>query len=197
MSDAPRTDKSLIRASVRERRAARTVEQRRSDGDELTSHLARLVQEYRATSVTCYLPAADEPDTTGFIDWARSHEIDVLLPIAQEGHLLEWARLGSAGTTRGRHGLAEPIGPRLPVTAAAAVDLMLVPASAVDDTGARMGWGLGYFDRALASLSPVPPVFAVVHDDEILPLVPVDPHDVPITGVVTPTGIRVFPIGPG
>lgn len=197
MTDAMGTDKSLIRASVRRSRAARSVEQRRSDRDELTSHLARLVHTYRATSVTCYLPTADEPDTSGFIDWARTHDIDVLLPIAQADHRLEWARLGTAGTARGRHGLAEPIGPRLPVTAAATVDLMLVPASAVDSTGVRMGWGLGYFDRALATLSPAPPVFAVVHDDEILPHLPADPHDVPITGAVTPSGIRVFLIGPG
>ena len=197
MTDALGTDKSLIRASVRSGRAARSVEQRRSDREGLTSHLARLVQEYRATSVTCYLPTATEPDTSGFLEWARTHGIDVLLPIAQADHQLEWARLGSAGTARGRHGLAEPIGPRLPITAASAVDLMFVPASAVDFSGVRTGWGLGYFDRALAALSPVPPVFAVVNDDEILPRVPADPHDVPITGAVTPSGIRVFPIGPG
>lgn len=63
--------------------------------------------------------------------------------------------------------------------AAAAVDLMIVPASAVDHSGVRMGWGLGYFDRALAALSPAPPVFAVVHDDEILPHIPADPRRCP------------------
>lgn len=197
MIDAAGSDKSLIRAAVRESRAAHTAEQRLSHRGELTAQLAQLVSDHGATSVTCYLPTADEPDTSGFIDWARTHNVDVLLPVAQAGHRLEWARLGTAGTARGRHGLAEPIGPRLPVTAAAAVDLMIVPASAVDHSGVRMGWGLGYFDRALAALSPAPPVFAVVHDDEILPHIPADPHDVPITGVVTPSGIRAFPISPG
>lgn len=197
MTDAAGSTKSLIRAAVRESRAARSIEQRESGRERLTAQLVRLVQERGARSVTCYLSTADEPDTSGFLDWARTHDVDVLLPVSQANSRLEWARLGTAGTALGRHGLAEPIGPRMPVTAAADVDVMLIPASAVDISGVRMGWGLGYYDRALAAISPVPPVFAVVHDDEILPRIPADPHDVPITGVVTPSGIRVFPISPG
>ena len=187
-------EKRRIRALVRERRGARTPERRREDRERLTDHLANLVRETGARLVTCYLPTADEPDTSGFIAWARAHEVDVLLPVSLERHRLAWARLGPAGTAAGRHGLAEPVGPRLPVEAAVAADLLLIPASAVDVTGARMGWGLGYFDRALAALAPRPPVYAVVYEEEVLPRIPVAAHDVGITGVVTPAGIRRFPI---
>jgi 5-formyltetrahydrofolate cyclo-ligase len=67
------------------------------------------------------------------------------------------------------------------------VDLLLIPAAAVDHSGMRMGWGRGYFDRTLASLAEPPPVFAVVYDDELRESVPSEAHDRPVDGVVTPS----------
>jgi 5-formyltetrahydrofolate cyclo-ligase len=72
------------------------------------------------------------------------------------------------------------------------VDLLLIPAAAVDRTGMRMGWGRGYFDRALASLEEPGPAFAVVFDDELLESVPSESHDRPVDGVVTPSRTRQF-----
>lgn len=197
MTDDTETDKRRVRALVRQTRAARSPAHRQSNRDRLTFHLSALVKDRGARSVTCYLPSSDEPDTSGFIDWALAHQIDVLLPIALADSRLEWARMGPEGTALGRYGLQEPIGPRLPVEAAGDVDLLLIPASAVDLNGTRMGWGLGYFDRALAALTRHASLFAVVHDDEIFPRLPSGPHDVPVAGAVTPSGIRVFPIPPG
>lgn len=196
MTDDTGAEKQRLRAAVRLTRAARSPEIRQADRERLTSHLSALVEERGARLVTCYLPSAGEPDTSGFLDWSQAHGIDVLLPVSLADSQLEWSRLGPEGTAHGRHGLQEPVGPRLPVEAAANVDLLIIPASAVDRSGIRMGWGLGYFDRALAKLTPRPPVFAVVHDDEIYPALPSGPLDIPVTGAVTPSGIRVFPIGP-
>ena len=72
------------------------------------------------------------------------------------------------------------------------VDLMLIPAAAVDRRGNRLGWGRGYFDRALASMTRRPAVFAVVFDHEVLEHLPTEPHDVPLTGVVTPRRTLLF-----
>ncbi|UOQ59986.1 5-formyltetrahydrofolate cyclo-ligase [Leucobacter rhizosphaerae] len=200
MTESPADEKRRIRAAVRRSRNARAAQDaahREIDRDRLTAQLVALVEDLDARVVSCYLPTPGEPDTTGFIAWARDHNVDVLLPVALSEYRLAWARLGDAGTAPGLHGLAEPIGPRLPAEALAGADLLLIPASAVDVSGTRMGWGLGYFDRALATLAPRPPVFAVVHENEILPRVPSDAHDVPVTGAVTSAGIRRFPTGPG
>jgi 5-formyltetrahydrofolate cyclo-ligase len=56
----------------------------------------------------------------------------------------------------------------------------------------RMGWGRGYFDRALASLEQPPAVFAVVYDEEFVDSVPCEGHDRPVDGVITPSGTRTF-----
>jgi 5-formyltetrahydrofolate cyclo-ligase len=44
----------------------------------------------------------------------------------------------------------------------------------------------------LATLSPGSPVFALVFDEDIYEHVPREAHDIPVTGVVTPTGWRRF-----
>jgi 5-formyltetrahydrofolate cyclo-ligase len=72
------------------------------------------------------------------------------------------------------------------------VDLILVPAAAVDGTGMRLGWGQGYFDKTLGSMEKCPPVYAVVFDSEFVERVPREVHDQAVNGLVTPTRIIAF-----
>lgn len=71
---------------------------------------------------------------------------------------------------------------------------MLVPALAVDlATGARLGYGAGYYDRILGALADT--VFTVgVCREQDLRAIPVEPHDVPVRGVLTEAGLT--PIDP-
>lgn len=186
--------KRHVRAAVRAARADRDAATRDRAAAALSAQLITLVSEAGARRVTCYLPTAGEPDPSEFLAWALDHDVEVLLPISLADRNLAWARHSTCIPEPGRHAIREPVGPRLPSTAAATADLMLIPACAVDASGTRLGWGLGYYDRCLAALDPVPPVYAVVFDEEILPRLPRDPHDVPVTAAVTPGGIRRFPI---
>ncbi|QIK62935.1 5-formyltetrahydrofolate cyclo-ligase [Leucobacter viscericola] len=192
----PRT-KPQIRATVRTSRAKRSLEARQRVRDQLTAQLISLATQRNAKAVSCYLPTPGEPDTTGFIDWARAHNIDVFLPISREDRGLDWARLGAAGTTTGLHGIQEPVGEKHSGEILSHLDLLVIPACAVDEQGMRLGWGLGYYDRLLASLNTLPPVFAVIHDDELLAHIPADTHDIPVSGVITPTQTRLFSNNPG
>ncbi len=66
---------------------------------------------------------------------------------------------------------------------------MLVPALLVDRHGTRLGKGGGSFDRALARATGL--TIALVHDDEVVDLLPAEPHDVPVRAIATPsTGVR-------
>ena len=67
------------------------------------------------------------------------------------------------------------------------VDLIIVPAAAVDETGMRLGWGRGYYDKTLGSMERCPPVYGVVFDSELVESVPRERHDQALDGVVTPT----------
>lgn len=186
--------KHEVRAWVREQRAARDEADQRSLGIALTEQLSALVTALGAASLTCFLPARGEPDTRPFLSWARAHHIDTLLPSARPDGLLDWIRPSDEGTVSGLFGISEPLGEFMSPLAAHEVDLMLIPAAAVDRQGVRLGWGRGYFDRMLASMEGRPPVFAVVYDEEVFDELPSEAHDFAVTGVVTPTSIHRFPV---
>lgn len=184
--------KRHVRDEVRSRRAGMSDRKRRAAAVALTERLISLVRDRGAESVSCYASLLGEPDTSAFLTWAHRTGVEVLLPISLPGSRLAWRRFDGEQMVPGRHGIPEPGGELVPVSAIASVDLMLVPACAVDLRGTRLGWGLGYFDRMLSAADRLPPVFAVVHDHEVLPALPREPHDVPVDGVVTPSAIRTF-----
>ncbi len=156
-----------------------------------TQNLLDLVTDLDAHYVAAYLPAQDEPNIRPFLAWAQEQEIRVLLPVSRDDGLLDWAISGDA-EQEGLDGMPEPVGELLGPIAINDVDLILVPAAAVDSTGMRMGWGRGYFDRTLGSMEKCPPVFAVIFDSELVSTVPTELHDKSVDGVVTPSGITSF-----
>ncbi|MEJ6488347.1 5-formyltetrahydrofolate cyclo-ligase [Leucobacter sp. USCH14] len=180
-----------MRSSVRTRRIAVSAEDRERRRAGFTEHLTALVAESGAQSISAYVPLGNEPDVSGFLEWSRETGLRVLLPVSLPGHRIEWA-VDTGARVEGRHGIAEPEGPRFGTEAAADLDLLIVPACAVDATGTRLGWGLGYYDRMLGSLRRRPPVYAVVDDEDVYPTLPRDAHDVPVTGAVTSTRILRF-----
>jgi 5-formyltetrahydrofolate cyclo-ligase len=180
--------KRALRAELRERRRNLTRDERASATDGITDRLVALTKELGARSVSCYLSAQDEPNTRPFVNWARASGLRVLFPISRSDGLLDWTTatdeeeevLGFAGTP-------EPVGELLGPIAINDVDLIVVPAAAVDASGMRLGWGRGYYDKTLGSMEQCPPVYAVIFDSELVDEVPRERHDEAIDGVVTPT----------
>ncbi|WP_336658999.1 5-formyltetrahydrofolate cyclo-ligase [Leucobacter sp. USHLN153] len=191
MSSDARVAKIETRSEVRARRAAVEPQERTRRRGLLTAQLVELVEQTGARTLTAYASLGSEPDTSEFLAWAREANVRVLLPVALPGHRLAWA-WDDGSRVEGLHGISEPGGARLDASEIGDVDLMLVPACAVDERGTRLGWGLGYFDRALGELRGHPPVFAVVDDEDVYSWLPRDPHDVPVTGAVTPTRLLRF-----
>lgn len=182
--------KAAIRRSVRARRGAMPQAVREDATAQLTARLIALTEALGARSVAAYSAVPSEPDTGPFLEWALTQGIDVILPMSLADSRLDWVRYtGADSLAAGRHGITEPVGPRLGGDAAAGVDLMLVPACAVDEAGTRLGWGMGYYDRCLAQLPASIPVYAVVFDDDRFATLPHDPHDVAITGAVSPGSV--------
>ncbi|HEU5222313.1 MAG TPA: 5-formyltetrahydrofolate cyclo-ligase [Candidatus Lumbricidophila sp.] len=189
---ALRAAKRALRATLRADRQALTATERAAAGDGLTAQLEALVAARGATSVSCYLPTDSEPNTRGFIDWAAARGIRLLFPVTRDDGLLDWT-VGESGDECVSHlGVPEPSGELLGPAAINDVDLVLIPAAAVDRSGIRMGWGRGYFDRTLGSMAKCPPVYAVIFDAEFLDQVPCEVHDQPVNGVVTPTRTITF-----
>ncbi|MEB4614105.1 5-formyltetrahydrofolate cyclo-ligase [Leucobacter sp. M11] len=192
MSDEIDAQKRAMRAEIRERRRNVTSVEAEAHRAGLTQQLITLVSGRGARSVSCYLSAPGEPDTSGFVAWANEQDIRVLFPLSREDGLLDWVVASDEGTEEGLFGLEEVRGEVLSPLAVNDVDLMIIPASAIDRTGNRLGWGRGYFDKTLGSMDNRPPVFGVVYETEFVEHLPTSLHDQPVTGVVTPDQIVYF-----
>ena len=89
-----------------------------------------------------------------------------------------------AGLEEQGYGFAEPP-PDAPH--AAELDVVIVPAIAVDPTGHRIGYGAGYYDRTLPKYAPPAVTIAVAYDWQLVAEVPATEHDVKVAWVVTDT----------
>jgi 5-formyltetrahydrofolate cyclo-ligase len=151
--------------------------------------LALAAADIPAGQVCCYVPVGDEPGSTELITALAGRGRLVLLPIVTGAAPLDWAYYtGPDSLAPGPYGLRQPAGPALGAAAIGWADLVLVPALAVDRVGHRIGRGGGHYDRSLPLAGADTPLVAVVRDGEIVDELPHEPHDVPMTAVLTPDG---------
>jgi len=192
MADGVEYAKRALREELRGRRRTMTATEREHATSRLTQRLVDLAVDLQVRRVSAYLAQGDEPDTRPFIDWAHRQGIAVLLPVSRSDGLLDWAEYDAGDEDLDVVGMPAPTSPLLHPMAVDEVDLVLVPASCVDRSGVRMGWGRGYFDKMLGSMQRRPPVYAVVFDGELVDEVPREAHDQPVDGVVRPAEITAF-----
>jgi 5-formyltetrahydrofolate cyclo-ligase len=194
--DELREEKRALRARLLARRAARSDGEREAAGRALLEVVLGLPQVRAARCIAAYVSRHAEPPTRDLLELLRQRSVRVLVPvIGGERRLgLGWADYaGPAGLAEPLGGRPlEPTGPHLGPTALEAAGVVLVPALAVDTSGTRLGYGAGWYDRALRFAAPGAVLIALVYDDELLdattsPL-PRGPGDTPVGSAATPSG---------
>ena len=188
MSDSSAQDaKKLLRARLNEQRMIHVKDP--SHPAALNRQLLDLCSQLAAKTVAAYLPFGGEPNITNFVTGSAAHGIRLIMPVSNLDGSMQWV-LYTGESEPGIFGFEEPVGPPAKLSEA---DLILIPASAVDEAGNRLGKGKGFYDIALADPSVTAPVAAVVYEPEVLAELPVEEHDQPVGFVVTP--VRVIAIG--
>ncbi|MDL5160315.1 5-formyltetrahydrofolate cyclo-ligase [Actinomycetospora termitidis] len=143
--------------------------------------------------VCLYVPVRAEPGAAPngalpMLDAAVAIGRRVLLPVVVGDAPLDWAGFTDRGDLQaGPHGLLEPSGRRVGPGAIADASVVVVPALAAAPDGVRLGRGGGHYDRSLPLASPSAVIVAVVGDTELLPDLPVEPHDVRVHAVWRPS----------
>ncbi|MEO6574231.1 MAG: 5-formyltetrahydrofolate cyclo-ligase [Polyangiaceae bacterium] len=98
----------------------------------------------------------------------------------------------SATLEEAGYGFSEPASDA-PAALPGELDTIVVPALAVAADGHRIGYGAGYYDRALPPFVPPAVTFVVAYDYQLISEVPVTEGDLAIAWVVTDR--RIFPAG--
>lgn len=159
---------------------------------QICGHLSDLCAALKPRLVASYHAMQGEPNLSTFNSFLNNTQ-QLLLP-SIEGQALSWRFPGEL--VDGPHGTKSPTGARVDLHS---LDLVLMPALAVDYMGYRLGRGGGYYDRSLAEAAGEHPLrtdrplrVAVVYEAELLESLPHLPHDVRVHGAVTEAGIRWF-----
>lgn len=141
-----------------------------------------LVERRKADTVALYVGRQGEPGTGAAIGALLQAGVRVLLPVLLPDRDLLFRSAeqvtpgGPLALVRGRLGL--PVPPATaPVVPLSEAGLVVVPALAVDLAGRRLGRGGGSYDRALTRMADGVDALAVVHPDELVEEVPIEPHD--------------------
>jgi 5-formyltetrahydrofolate cyclo-ligase len=185
-----RESKRALRERIIANRAALDARTLASDALALRDSLLEIPELARATRVAAYVSVGNEPGTGPLIEQLSENGVEILLPVVLPDFDLDWAPYrGPSSLTRAPRGLLEPAGPTSGTGAVTGVDVVIVPALAVDRRGTRLGKGAGCYDRVLARLAGRAPAFVLLHEGEILDMpIPREPHDVAVDTVITPTG---------
>lgn len=72
-----------------------------------------------------------------------------------------------------------------PIVPAEALDMIVVPLVAFDQTGARLGYGGGCYDRYLSMLSPACQIIGIAFDEQHVDHIPIDAHDLPLPHIIS------------
>ena len=147
-----------------------------------------------------FLPLArrNEPDTWPIIRrvWAEAPAVRLAVPAVQPDgvSLKHYELLPGASLHENRWGIPEPqagAAAEVPPTALAAV---LVPLLAVDQTGHRVGYGGGFYDRFLVHCGPATQFIGLtlLNEVPVASIADVLPTDVPLTACLAPDGLWRF-----
>jgi 5-formyltetrahydrofolate cyclo-ligase len=162
----------------------------REDAEAIAERLLDTPEVRRAATVAVYISLSNEPGTGPLVEQLHALGRRLILPVLLPDNDLDWAVYqGPQALAPASRGLLEPLGPRLGPEAVATADVVLCPGLAVDRQGYRLGRGGGSYDRALARVPVGTFVCTLLYDGELLEHVPAERHDLPVTAVVTPSGV--------
>lgn len=163
----------------------------RAEGSATISASVLALDLERGSAVSAFLPIQSEVDLTEAIAGLAERGHPVGLPImVQDGLVFRRFRPGDALVplgfgTRGPGPEAEEILP----------DVLLMPLSAFDRLGGRVGYGRGYYDRAVAGLRAAgrfPRLIGIAFSVQEVAAVPMEPHDAPLDMIVTERDVFRF-----
>ena len=174
--------KRALRAATLARRRDLTPQQVSAQSLSLQRRFLELPEFGRANVLALYAPIHHEVDTAAVASGAFAAGKTVLFP-AVEGHDLEFRRVaGLNELVPGSFGIPEPTGESCNPENA---DLIVVPGVAFDHFGRRIGYGKGFYDRALHRLEGGGRLVGFCYEFQLFEEIVGEPHDVTMDLIVT------------
>lgn len=177
--------KAELRRRAREILKSISPGARAASGEKLRDIICAQPVWRNARAVLLYAPLPNEPDALPLFHAAKSQRKLVALPrfSAATGTYLA-AEADEATLVPGAFGALEPPSGALIIKA---LDFILTPGLGFDLQGRRLGRGKGFYDRLLSEAPAGCVKCGVAFDEQILPHIPAESHDVSVDFIATPS----------
>jgi len=187
MSASSAEIKTALRRQLREKVVVMTASERDTASTQIRERLVGQPVWQSAKSILLFAPTTSEPDLWPLAMEALRLGKHVVLPRYSPGSDAYFpCEVGDMDRDLqpGKFGIPEP-GAHCPLFDALRLDLALVPGIGFTLAGGRLGRGKGYFDRLLAGV----PGFkcGVAFDCQVAAEIPMEPHDVRLNCILTPS----------
>lgn len=179
-------DKSSIRKNVLALRDFLNPEDKREKDDSIFEKVISSPEYKRSKGVLLFASFRSEINTDKII----LHSLEIgkvtVLPVVdrEEKRLRLYRIEGMEDLKPGYIGIPEPRS-RTGEMSLRDMDFILVPGLAFDIKCARIGYGGGYYDKLLGSISDRPFLLAPAYEEQIVDDIPVEEHDIRMDMVLT------------
>lgn len=144
------------------------------------------------TVISGYMPIRSEPDLRPLMARLRERGARLCLPVVLDRETIvfrdfvrEAVHVDTGFGTSGPAEDAEELDP----------DMVLLPLSAFDAVGNRLGYGAGHYDRAIARLlarGRMPVLIGTAFSLQLVEHLPAEAHDAPLDFILTEGGLTPF-----
>lgn len=188
----PKVSKAQLRTERLALRDAIPAELRAEKGLEMAAHAGDAIAFEPGTAISAFLPIRSEPDLKPLIARWRGRGARLCVPAIIDKQTIVFRELADGAAL-----IDTGFGTLGPGEEAAVLDpeIMLVPLSAFDFRGHRIGYGAGYYDRAIDRLRQKglsPKLIGIAFDCQEVAEVPDEPHDISLDAILTESGLRHF-----
>ena len=181
--------KLAVRNDVLSKRRALSTESRKQKSQAIVDSLIDLSLFEDAMTIATYLPLKSE------VDLSRLYRLEhrskcFVAPRTLPNFELSFHRVTWSDAFETGFGGAQQPTEAADLVLLSAIDLFLVPLAACDRQGNRLGFGKGYYDRALTGATGYK--LGIGFQCQLVDHVPFDSHDVPMNGFLSEEGLIQF-----
>ena len=194
MVDSIAQQKASLRRLFRQRRNALSMQQQADAAAQITTQFFSQFNPPPASRIAVFISNDGEIDLSLLCRHCWENNYPTYLPIVDPelaGHLRFMPYHPATPMALNRYGIAEPDLALIDendkqALSVSSLDYLLMPLVAFDAHGNRLGMGGGYYDRTLAGQRR-PNLIGVAHDCQQTSSLPVEPWDIPLSAILTPT----------
>lgn len=181
--------KNDIRKNILKIRKALDSEQVKAMSALICENLVKSEMLVNANNIMIYLDFNNEVSTEPILDMALSRSKRVFVPVCmtKTKELVVSEILNATDLCSGAYGIREPQKSSLRITDREILDLIIIPAAAFDRDGNRIGYGAGYYDKFLNSISISKNIckIGLAYSFQIAQHIPTESHDIPMDYIIT------------